>query len=565
MEHVERFTQQSRIAYFSMEIALRSDVPTYAGGLGVLAGDTVRSAADLEVPLVAVTLVSRNGYFKQQLDAEGRQTEMPQPWDPDKYATRLSAGVAVPIDGRDVWVSAWLYLVQGHTGGQVPVILLDTDLPFNAKEDRAITDRLYVADPIYRLKQEAVLGIAGCRMLRALGFSIRKYHMNEGHAALLSLELMHRFAYAAELVRPGEPGFDLPRVRNMCVFTTHTPVEAGHDKFPYETVSRVLGDYVDIRTLKGLSDTNALNMTKLALALSEYVNGVAERHAETSRRLFPGQVLHSITNGVHAYTWTGARFAALYDHWISGWRHEPLLLVRADRIPDEAIWTAHQEQKQALMDWIRTRTGVELRVDLPTIGFARRMTEYKRPDLLFADIDRLRRIARTRPFQMVLAGKAHPSDEPGKRLIALVHERLRGIRDDVAAVYLPDYDMDIAFRLVGGTDIWLNTPLKPLEASGTSGMKAAFNGVPSLSILDGWWVEGCLEGVNGWAIGDPTDAGSSQDHESLYHKLEDVVLPMYCENRPAWIAVMKGAISKSGSYFDSHRMMRRYVTEAYLR
>jgi starch phosphorylase len=470
MEHVEPFTRQSRVAYFSMEIALQPEVPTYAGGLGVLAGDTVRSAADLEVPLVAVTLVSRRGYFRQELDAEGRQTEQSEPWDPERYATRLKAGVAVTIDGRDVWVSAWLYLVQGHTGGRVPVILLDTDLPFNAKDDRAITDRLYVADPVGRLKQEAVLGIGGCLMLRALGFDIRKYHMNEGHSALLSLELMRRFAYPAELVHPGEPGFDLPRVRDMCVFTTHTPVEAGHDKFSYDIVSRVLGDYVDVRTLKALSDPDVLNMTKLALALSKYVNGVAESHAETSRRLFPGQLLHSITNGVHAYTWTGGRLAELYDRWIPGWRHEPLLLTRADRIPDEAVWTAHQEQKQALVDWVRMRTGVELRADVATIGFARRMTQYKRPDLLFGDIDRLRRIARNRPFQLVLAGKAHPSDEPGKRLIGLVHERLRDIRDDVRAAFLPDYNMDIASRLVTGTDLWLYTHLMPVEASGWRGM-----------------------------------------------------------------------------------------------
>lgn len=565
MDQVDRFTRNSRIAYFSMEIALRPDVPTYAGGLGVLAGDTVRSAADLEVPLVAVTLVSRNGYFRQHVDAAGHQTEQPQPWDPERYATRLKAGVAVPIEGRDVWVSAWLYLVDGLTGGQVPVILLDTNLPFNAKDDRAITDRLYGEGTVYRLMQEAVLGIAGFRMLRALGFDTYKYHMNEGHSALLSLELMRRFAYPAELMRPGEPGFDLPRVRDMCVFTTHTPVEAGHDKFPYDMVARVLGDYVDIPLLKMLAGPDALNMTKLALGLSEYVNGVAERHAETSRRLFPGQSVHSITNGVHAATWTGTGFTALYDSWIPGWRHEPQLLMRADRIPADAVTTAHDSQKQALIEWIRTRYGVALRSDRPIIGFARRMTEYKRPDLLFSDVERLRRIARARPFQLVFAGKAHPSDQPGKHLIAFVHECLRQIRDDIPSVYVPDYDTEIALRLVGGTDIWLNTPLRPLEASGTSGMKAAFNGVPSLSILDGWWVEGCIEGINGWAIGDSLDTASSHDQEALYRKLEETVLPLYHDDRAAWTAVMKGAITKSASYFNSHRMMRRYVSEAYMR
>jgi len=565
MNHIDRFTRQSRVAYFSMEIALRPDVPTYAGGLGVLAGDTVRSAADLEIPLVAVTLVSRSGYFRQELDAHGRQIEHPEPWDPAQHATRLSAGVAVPIEGRDVWVSAWLYVVAGRTGGEVPVIMLDTDLPFNTREDRGITDRLYGGDAIYRLKQETVLGIAGFRILRALGFDIRKYHMNEGHSALLSLELMRRFAYPAELVRPGEPSFDLPRVRDMCVFTTHTPVEAGHDKFAYDLVTRVLGDYVDVPTLKALSGTDALNMTKLALSLSEYVNGVAERHAETSRRLFPGQLVHAITNGVHPYTWTGASFAALYDSWIPGWRHEPQLLVRADRIPDEAIWHAHGIQKQALLDWIRVRTGTELRVELPTVVFARRMTEYKRPNLLFADVERLRRIARARPLQLVLAGKAHPSDEAGKRLIADVHQCLDQVRDEIRAVYLPDYNMDTALRLVGGADVWLNTPLRPLEASGTSGMKAAFNAVPSLSILDGWWVEGCIDGVNGWSIEAGTAMDAGDDQQSLYRKLEDNLLPLYYDNRQAWIAVMKGAITKSASYFESHRMMRRYVSEAYLR
>lgn len=565
MEQVDRFTHQSRFAYFSMEIALEPGIPTYAGGLGVLAGDMIRSAADLEVPLVAVTLVSRNGYFSQDLDAQGRQVEKPERWHPEKHATRLRAGVAVPIEGRDVWVSAWLYVVTGQTGGQVPVILLDTELPFNAADDRVITDRLYGGDATYRIKQETVLGIAGFRMLRALGFNILKYHMNEGHSALLSLELMRRFMYPTDRVRPGDPGFDVPRVRDMCVFTTHTPVDAGHDKFPYEMVERVLGEYVDLATLKGLGGTHELNMTRLALNLSEYVNGVAQSHAEVTGRLFPGRRVHAITNGVHAYTWTGPMLAALYDEWIPGWRHEPQLLLRADRIPDEAVLAAHDSQKQALVQKVRERTGIELRTDRPIIGFARRMTAYKRPDLLFADMARLTRIARARPFQLVFAGKAHPSDEPGKGLVAFVNERLREIRGDVPAAYLPGYAMDTALLLVSGTDLWLNTPLRPLEASGTSGMKAAFNAIPSLSVLDGWWGEGCIEGVNGWAIGEPTEALPGQDQESLYRKLEDVVLPLYYDNRREWVAVMKGAVTKSASYFNSHRMMRRYVTEAYLR
>ena len=565
MPSIEPFLARTHIAYFSMEIAIRPEIHTYSGGLGILAGDTARSCADLELPVVFVSLLSRSGYFRQQIEADGRQTEQPDWWEVERWCTPLNAMVAVEIERKPVWIRPWLYIHTCPHGRQIPILLLDTQLDQNGENDRTLTHYLYGDGDAYRLKQEIILGIGGIRLLRALGFDIHTYHLNEGHAALLTLDLLNHWRIAAQDLAPDEPPYDVAEVRSRCVFTTHTPVEAGHDKFPYDMVGRILGDYVDVGTLRSLSDPNVLNMTKLALALSKYVNGVAERHAETSRRLFPGQRLHSITNGVHPYTWTGARFAALYDQWTPGWRHEPQLLVRADRIPDEAIWAAHQEQKGALVDWIRTRTGVELRLDRPTLGFARRMTEYKRPDLLFADIERLRRIARRRPFQLVLAGKAHPSDEPGKRLIALVHARLRELRDDVTAAYLPDYNMDVAFRLVGGTDVWLNTPLKPLEASGTSGMKAAFNAVPSLSILDGWWVEGCIEGVNGWAIDDPADAGAGRDQESLYRKLADVVLPLYYENRPAWIGVMKGAIAKSASYFDSHRMMRRYVTEAYLR
>jgi glycogen phosphorylase len=565
MNKIEAFTHEPRIAYFSMEIALRSDIPTYSGGLGVLAGDTLRSAADLHVPLVAVTLASRAGYFRQDIDGSGKQVEFPDPWEPAESAARLQAGVAVSIEGRDVWIGAWLFELESPFGGRVPVLLLDTDLPLNSVEDRAITHYLYGGDQTYRLKQEIVLGVGGFRMLQALGFTIRKYHMNEGHSALLSLELMHRFTYPAENVRANEAGCDIPRVRDLCVFTTHTPVDAGHDKFPYDLVGRLLDGYTDIHILKPLGGEDFLNMTRLGLNLSEYVNGVAERHAEVSRKLFPGHHVYAITNGAHASTWTGPRFAALFDHRIPGWRHEPQLLMRADHIADGEIWTAHAAQKQTLIEFVKAKAGVVLNPDRPIVGFARRMTEYKRPGLLFADLERLKAIARQHPFQMVLAGKAHPRDEPGKRLIESLHQHIAALRGVIDMAYLPNYNMDIAAHLVSGADLWLNTPLKPLEASGTSGMKAAFNGVPSLSVLDGWWAEGCIEGVTGWAIGEAPEVSNSRDSGSLYSKLEQVVLPLYYNDRPGWIAVMKGAIAKNASYFNSHRMMRRYVTEAYLR
>jgi starch phosphorylase len=562
---LDEFLHEPRVAYFSMEIALRSEMPTYAGGLGVLAGDTMRSATDLELQMVGVSLVSREGYFRQEIDAQGRQLEHPATWDPRRWAQPLDAKIAVPIDGRTVWIGAWLYILEGSMGGRQPVLLLDTDLDENSSEDRKITHYLYGGDNAYRFKQEIVLGIGGVRLLQALGFSIRHYHMNEGHSALLGLELMRRYTYSSEDVRPGESPFDIPRVRDLCSFTTHTPVEAGHDRFPYELVQRVLDDGFDMQVIKSLAGVESLNMTRLALNLSEYVNGVAKKHAEVSNAMFPGYKVHAITNGVHPFTWAMENFRQLYDHYLPGWRHEQQLLMRADCcIPDVAIWEAHVHAKKNLIEKVQALAGVSLQPDVPVFGFARRMTAYKRPDLLFTDLERLKAIARKHPFQIVLAGKAHPQDESGKQMIAQLHAHARDLAGAITVVYLPEYDMALAQTLTAGVDVWLNTPLPPLEASGTSGMKASFNGVPNLSVLDGWWIEGCLEGVTGWAIGD-TAVLPDDNARALYDKLEQVVLPLYFNDRSGWIRVMKGAISKNASYFNSHRMMRRYATEAYAR
>ncbi len=515
------------------------------------------------------------------------------PWDPAGFARPLDAKIAVPIEGRAVWIGAWLYVLEGHMGGRQPVLLLDTDLDENRREDREITHYLYGGDETYRLKQEIVLGIGGMWMLQALGFKIRHYHMNEGHSALLGLELLRRHARTPEFVRLGESLYDIPQVRELCSFTTHTPVEAGLDRFAYDMVQRVLGNavdaeamkrltkaadaqrsrlaidegFVEFSTIRQLAGEDSLNMTRLALNLSEYVNGVAKRHAEVSKKMFPGYQVHAVTNGVHPFTWTAESFRKLYDRYLPSWCHEPELLVRADCcIPDAAVWEAHVQAKQVLIEKVRTLTGIALHPKIPILGFARRMTAYKRPDLLFSDLERLKAIARSRPFQVVLAGKAHPRDEGGKRLIEQLHAQARALKGIVPVVYLPGYDMDMAKVLVAGVDIWLNTPLRPFEASGTSGMKAAFNGVPSLSVLDGWWVEGCSEGVTGWAVGNAagTDDG---DARALYDKLDQLVLPLYygySGDPDGWIKVMKGAISKNASYFNSHRMMRRYATEAYI-
>lgn len=558
---LHEFTRTPRVAYFSMEIALSSDIPTYAGGLGVLAGDTLRSSADLGLHIVGVTLVSRAGYFHQGIDANGKQVEQADYWDPSNQATFLCAKISVQIEKRIVWVGAWLYRVQGLGGFEIPVILLDTDLLENSAEDREVTHFLYGRDATYRFKQEMILGIGGVRMLQALGFEVTKHHMNEGHSALLALELLHRYTYHKRDLRPGELKYDLPVVRSKCIFTTHTPVEAGQDKFDYAMVDRVAEGEMDLELIRSLAGKDNLNMTQLALNLSDYVNGVAKCHAEVSQRMFPTYHIHAITNGVHPHTWTSQSFADLYDSVIPAWRHEPEQLVRIDQVSQEAILDAHQTNKQKLINKILLLTGQAFDINLPILGFARRMTAYKRPDLIFSDLAKLREIAKKQPFQLVMAGKAHPSDEGGKALIESIHHYMHDLVDNIKVVYLTGYDMNMALDFVSGVDVWLNTPLRPFEASGTSGMKAAFNGVPSLSVLDGWWLEGCLEGVTGWSVGG--SQGSDADAQDLYCKLESIVLPLYTD-KDKWATLMKNVIGRNASVFNTHRMVRRYVLEAYI-
>ncbi|MBN1236995.1 MAG: alpha-glucan family phosphorylase [Gammaproteobacteria bacterium] len=558
-----RFLQSRRVGYFSMEVALQQGMKTYSGGLGVLAGDTLRSAADLEIPMVGVTLVSRHGYFRQSIDANGRQVEQADPWEPRDWAAPLPAKISVQIEGRDVWVAAWLHVVTGLTGFEQPVILLDTDLPENGAEDRQITHFLYGGDASYRLKQEIVLGIGGVRMLDALGFPVHMYHLNEGHSALLTLELLRRHKMSERSVREGEPLYDVPEVRALCHFTTHTPVEAGTDRFRYELVDRVLGPIVDARVLRQVAGAADLNTTRLALNLSEFVNGVAKRHAETSQKMFPGFSVSAITNGIHPTTWASPPIARLFDRFLPGWQIEPELLMRADvALPDDEVWQCHAAARQTLIARVGADAGVALDPDKPILGYARRMTQYKRPDLLFTDFERLKTIAGRHPFQIVLAGKAHPRDEAGRRAIEMLHASAGALRGTIEIVFLPNYDIELAKVLIPGVDVWLNTPQPPMEASGTSGMKAALNAVPNLSVLDGWWAEGHIEGVTGWAIGNGEPADG--DAASLYDKLEHVVLPLF-ERREAWLGVMKGAVSRNASLFHSHRMMRRYAAEAYLR
>ena len=566
MSPLDPFLGRTHIAYFSMELAIRPEMRSYAGGLGILAGDTARSCADLELPVVFVTLVSRAGYFRQTIDRDGRQVEAPDWWRPGEWCTPLDAMIAVAIDGRPVWIRPWLYMLSCPHGHRIPILLLDTDLDQNAAADREITHFLYGGDDTYRLKQEIVLGLGGIRLLRALGFDVHTYHLNEGHAALLTLDLLNRWKIAPEDRIAGEPPYDIAEVRERCVFTTHTPVEAGQDRFPYQLFAQLLPDFVDLDALKGLAGADRLNMTRLAFNLSGYVNGVARRHAETTERMFPGYRIHAVTNGVHVGTWTHESFARLYQAHFPHWQHEPEILVRALQLAEDEVWRCHMEAKHDLISRVKLSAGTDLDPEVPILGFARRMTGYKRPLLLLSDLERLAAIASRHPFQIVMAGKAHPRDDGGKDAIRQIHDHLRRLAGTVRGAFLADYDMDLAKTLVAGSDVWLNTPLPPLEASGTSGMKAALNGVLNLSVLDGWWIEACVEGINGWAIGADGDGGSDDHHAAaLYDKLDGTVLPLFYADPGRWRWMMKQAIGNIAYYFNSQRMMRRYASEAYLR
>lgn len=555
-----------RIAYFSMEIAFDPAVPTYSGGLGILAGDTVRAAADLGVPMIGISLLYRNGYFRQHIDPLGNQTDEPSSWTPEQLLEPLSVTASVQIEGRPVRFRAWRYVVRGHSGHKAPVYLIDTGLPENDARDRALTDTLYGGDQRYRLAQEALLGIGGIALLRSLGHDrIDTYHMNEGHAALLTLALLEEHLYGRPLTAAVEE--EQAKVRDRCVFTVHTPVAAGHDVFPLTLAKDILGPDIAaaLEVLPSRVD-GRFDMTLLALHLSRSVNAVSLRHGQVSAEIYPDYTVGSVTNGVHAATWASAPVARLFDHQIPGWRADNNYLRHAVMLPLDELRAAHTEAKGELIAEVQRRAGLTLDPGAFTVCFARRATGYKRADLLFSDPDRLRRIVRRAgPLQVLYGGKAHPNDESGKALIQRVCQAANSLRKDLRIIYLEEYDFTLAQYLVAGVDLWLNNPEKPLEASGTSGMKAALNGVPSLSTVDGWWVEGCVEGVTGWAIGEgpliPSDA--KKEAASLYDKLEYVIMPMFYKRPAAYAEVMRCAIALNGSFFNAQRMVEQYVANVY--
>jgi starch phosphorylase len=569
-------TRSPCIAYLSMEIWLDHGIPTYSGGLGVLAGDTMRSAADLGLDFHPVTLLYRGGYFDQQLAADGTQSATAVRWDPEEHLERLEPTVEVEIGGRTVVVRAWRRSYTGDGGAVVEAVLLDCSDPANAPEHRALTERLYSGDSAHRLAQELVLGLAGPRMLKALGLVPDVWHMNEGHASFAAVEVL------------AATGGDVATTRARCKFTTHTPVPAGHDRFDRALVEAT----VDAATQRGLArvwgqDTPELNMTKLGLALCGWVNGVARRHAEVSREMFPGHRIHAITNGVHSSSWTAPAMAELFDAECPGWRGSAARLRWIETAEPSRVAAAHDQGQRALFEAVEARTDVKLDPGVFTIGFARRATAYKRAALLLRDVQRLKSVARAfGGLQVVYAGKAHPRDESGQALIREIVGAVEVVAPEVTLVYVPNYDSSFGALVTSGVDLWLNTPRAPMEASGTSGMKAVHNGVPNLSVWDGWWCEGWVPGRTGWLLdasrpasevaldGEAAQARTEThtalhsdadrvDAAQLYELLEREVLPAWREPS-RWNAIMRDCIAYAASYFNGHRMMDEYVRRAYL-
>lgn len=551
-----------KIAYLSMEIALEDDIKTYAGGLGVLAGDILKSAADLKLPMVGITLLNDQGYFDQQINKSGRQEEYPAVDYNFSKLRKLSTTVSVKIGKDKVRIGAWEYILKSGDGFEVPVYLLDSNINSNHPKYKKLTGQLYGGGQEYRLLQEIILGRGGVKLIKALKYkNINKFHINEGHGSLAAVELFLGCTRKTDKEK-------LERVREMCVFTTHTPIKMAHDVFP---LSMMLDYQKDFPTkLAGLTTAQGVNMTKLALYFSEYVNGVALSHRKVSSKMFPHHIIHAVTNGVHSITWTSPEFQKLYDKHLPNWRNSSFSLRNAFVIPTTEIWEAHQRDKKNLFAYIEKKQKIKLDKNIFTIGFARRFTSYKRPCLLFTDMDRLLKIhKKVGKIQFVFAGKAHPHDENGKKLIENIYTIKEKYKKDITIVFLEDYEVNLSKLMVAGVDIWLNTPLPPNEASGTSGMKAAHNGVLHLSTFDGWWREGYIRNRTGWTIrGDKEDKKigdiNVRDAKSLYDLLEKEILPRYYTAPEKWKEAMRFTIGVNASFFNTERVLQQYAQEAYI-
>lgn len=539
-----------KIAYFSAEIGLSSSLPTYSGGLGVLAGDHIKASADAGIQMLGISLLYKEGYFKQLLDNEGNQREEYPRFDLSDNLSLLPNKFSIKIRKRDVWIQAYEYLHKSETGHIIPIYFLDTDIDENIAEDRMITLRLYSGDKNHRILQESILGFGGIHFLDTYDFNqVEKFHMNEGHSSFLTLALLEKYNKNEK------------KVQSMCHFTTHTPVSAGHDNFSIDRCSNLLDSLIpDDLNLPSIKD-NRLHMTELGLYYSKTANGVSKLHGKVAQDQFPDFKIDYITNGVYHPHWIGDSFAELFDDYFKNWKIDPNLLLNVDNIDNEKIISAHNEQKDKLIKHANLFAENKLSKDVLTIGFARRAAEYKRAGLIFSNIEKLIEIGSGK-IQMIFSGKAHPNDTKGKQIIKEVVKNANQLADSVNIVFLENYNMHLGRLITSGVDLWLNTPIRPNEASGTSGMKAALNGVPNFSVIDGWWAEGCIDNSNGWAIGSPDFCNDKADADSLYSTLENQIVNTFYNDKIKWTQIMKNSI-KTGVEFTAHRMVNDYKNKFY--
>ncbi len=555
------------IAYFVMECAVDSRIPTYSGGLGILAGDTLQSFADLEVPAVCITLLWKNGFTNQKLSNDGTQLDSVQEWDVERYMQPTNIKIKMPLGDKDITITAYKYTIESTKGdNEIDAYFLTPDVPENDPETRKICDRLYIEGGLTRLKQEIILGIGGYEMLKAIKYKPFLYHINESHSAFLIASLMKDMN-------------DLNRVKSRVVFTTHTPIPAAFDKFAMKDVASMLGRYCDKQVLydiyqEKLEDNDELNLSWLAIKNAKNVVAVSRKHKFVSEQIFEGYRLKYVTNGIHHIKWASAHHKMLYAKYIKGWEEDPDLLRDVACIPDNEFAQAHILSKETLVEMVNSESDASFIPEDFTIAMAKRITHYKRNNLILSNPNKLIEIAENKGnIQIIFAGKAHPADPDGLAMIKSIHNASRYIASKTKKIkiaFLENYNIHKANIILAGVDLWLNNPVRPLEASGTSGMKASLNGVPNFSVLDGWWLEACMEGINGWGIGprpawtDLSYSDDVQDLNDIYGKLEFNILDLYYKNFSDYLKIMKMAVSTIAPYFNTHRMVSEYVTDLYL-
>ncbi|MCA9460124.1 MAG: alpha-glucan family phosphorylase [Nanoarchaeota archaeon] len=539
---------QIKVAYFSAEIGIDEKIKTYSGGLGILAGDTIKAMADKKVPFCAVTLLYRHGFFKQKIGINNLQEEFDDDWDYENILEDTKKEIIINILGEDVVIKIWKYEYVGVSGHKIPIYFLDSNLGKNKDWMKDLTKALYVGD---RIAQEMILGIGGVRALKELGIydTIQKFHMNEGHSAFLTLELYK--------ILGTENGFDDGQVQEKCIFTTHTPIAAGHDKFEYNDIYDHFRGETDMLPwhLKKIAGDDKLNMTLLALNLSCFHNAVSKKHGEVSKGMFPQFTIDYITNGIHTRSWLDPYLTQIYDKYMSGWREDFTLLKNVFKVPNTEIYIAHGKAKKDLIEFVNKKniTGAKLKEDVLTIGFARRFIGYKDAELIFKNIDNLKKLGTK--VQFIFAGKSHAHDGIGKDIMRRIISHAKELKESVSIAFIEDYNISVAKKLVSGCDLWLNTPIPFNEASGTSGMKAAANACIHFSRLDGWAIESFEMNGGGFPIHEYCD---------FIQTLEYKIIPMfYSKNKTSWVEEMKLSIANSGGFFNTHRMVDEYLKKGY--